>query len=56
MTPAVKILGISGRIEDKQLAFLAEKMNITLLPKPISSERLLTNLHTLLKSAEPSPK
>ena len=52
LEPGVKILGITGRIEDEQLASVAEKMGVTLLEKPISSEKLLQHIHQLLATSE----
>jgi PAS domain S-box-containing protein len=51
MNPSVKILGMSGRMEDKNLALLIEKEEVLFLPKPFSSEKLLTSVHQLLARA-----
>jgi PAS domain S-box-containing protein len=48
MNPAVKILAMSGRIEDKALDHLIEKKEIVFLSKPFSSEKLLTSVHQIL--------
>ena len=48
VNPAVKILAMSGQMDDRKLDHLIEKKEILFLPKPFSSEKLLTSVHQLL--------
>lgn len=51
MNSSLKILAMSGRMENHELDRLKQKGGIVFLPKPFSSATLLTNVHQLLAKA-----
>jgi len=54
LNPAVKILAISGMMEDHKVAALISEARVPFLQKPISCEKLLQTIHEVIRVVEPT--